>query len=377
MPEQAGSPSDTYRSAPVATGERLIPEAYQGELVHAEHLARYRLAARLASGRRVLDAACGEGYGSAMLDAAGAAEVIGVDIDAATVRHARERYALDAREGDVTALPLPDSCMDLVVSFETIEHVAEPERALDEFRRVLAPDGVLLVSTPNTREYLDDNPFHLRELTTEEFLGALRERFTHVRALYQQNYLLSAVLDETALAERDPDPPRRLEVSKLVGLSPGRELYTVALCGVAELPDLTVDVAVAADIHEAHRLAEELREWPRRAAQAERLVGEWTARAHEAERVLTEWTERAATAEHLVGEWEARARLAEAETATYRERADEAERLVGEWQARATEAERQVHQLRENLMRMRSSLSWRLTKPLRWRRALAARRARP
>ncbi|MDP1850210.1 MAG: class I SAM-dependent methyltransferase, partial [Solirubrobacteraceae bacterium] len=121
-----------------ATGERLIPEAYAGSVVLAEHLARYRLAARLAPGRDVLDAACGEGYGSAMLAAAGAASVVGIDIDAATVAHARERHGIDARQGDVGRLPFDDATFGLVVSFETIEHVAEPERALDEFRRVLA-----------------------------------------------------------------------------------------------------------------------------------------------------------------------------------------------------------------------------------------------
>ncbi|MGH2898589.1 MAG: class I SAM-dependent methyltransferase, partial [Solirubrobacteraceae bacterium] len=143
-----------------ATGERLIPEAFAGSLVLAEHLARYRFAARLARGRAVLDAACGEGYGSAMLAAAGAASVVGIDIDAETVAHARATHGIDAREGDVGRLPCEDASFDLVVSFETIEHVAEPERALDEFRRVLSPGGILVVSTPNGDEYLEDNPYH-------------------------------------------------------------------------------------------------------------------------------------------------------------------------------------------------------------------------
>jgi ubiquinone/menaquinone biosynthesis C-methylase UbiE len=135
-----------------ATGERLIPEAYAGEIVLAEHVARYRLAGRLAPGRRVLDAACGEGYGTAMLAAAGAASVVGVDVDEQTVAHARRRYELDVRVGDVGRLPFADAAFDLVVSFETIEHVPDPEAALNEFTRVLAPDGLLIVSTPNARE---------------------------------------------------------------------------------------------------------------------------------------------------------------------------------------------------------------------------------
>src|SRR3954454_22055662 len=158
------------------TGERLIPEAVQGELVLAEHLARYRLAARLAQGRRVLDAACGEGYGSVLLDEAGAKEVVGVDLDPATVAHAREVHGIACVEAYVADLPFDDGSFDLVVSFETIEHTEEPERALDEFARVLTAAGLLIISTPNAHEYLDENPYHVREYTSSEFIDALRTR---------------------------------------------------------------------------------------------------------------------------------------------------------------------------------------------------------
>ena len=121
------------------TGERLLPEHHGGQLVHAEHLARYRLAAQLAPGRRVLDCACGEGYGAALMAAAGAKSVTAADIDQATVDHVRDRYGIDAHRADVRCLPFEDGAFDLVVSFETIEHVQEPERALDELARVRAP----------------------------------------------------------------------------------------------------------------------------------------------------------------------------------------------------------------------------------------------
>ena len=124
------------------TGERLVPDQQRGELVHAEHLARYRFASQLASGLDVLDAACGEGYGSAMLaEAVGAARVVGVDVDAQTVAHAQQAYGLDFRVQDVCDLALEDDCFDLVVSFETIEHVEDASRMLAEFRLVLRPAG--------------------------------------------------------------------------------------------------------------------------------------------------------------------------------------------------------------------------------------------
>jgi SAM-dependent methyltransferase len=300
-----------------ATGERLIPEAAVGELVLAEHLARYRLATRLARGRRVLDAACGEGYGTAMLAAAGASAAVGVDIDPATVRHAAAGHGIDARVADVAALPFDDGSFDLVVSFETIEHVLEPHNVLDELRRVLAPGGLLLISTPNAREYKVENEFHVRELDPDEFVAALQARFAAVRVLYQQNFLLSMVVDEQRLAQDDPAQPVSLDVTKAYGVPPGRELYTLALCGLEpDLPTLEADVAVVTGVYEAHELA---------------------ARTVEAERLVVTW----------------------------HERATEAERIQREWQARATEAERQNEELRTTIERIRASISWRITKPLR------------
>src|SRR5439155_17032663 len=90
------------------TGERLLPDRQRGELVHAQHLARYRFASQFARGRRALDAACGEGYGTAMLVAAGASEAVGIDIDQTTVDHARTKYGLDFERADVGELPFED-----------------------------------------------------------------------------------------------------------------------------------------------------------------------------------------------------------------------------------------------------------------------------
>jgi len=262
------------------TGERFIPTHWDGELVHAEHLARYRLAAQLAAGRRVLDVACGEGYGSALMAAAGAESMTGVDVDRSTVEHVRERHGVDAQVGDIRSLAFADDSFDLVVSFETIEHVREPERALDELARVRAPGGHVLISTPNAGEYLVENEFHVREFGHDEFVGLLGDRFPSVRLLYQHNWLTSAVLDEAAFAQSDGTTPVRVDLTKVKRHAPGDELYLVAVCG----DDVDVDLrptGVMAGTDEAHELA-------RRLVDAEQTAAKWHEAYQEARR-MSQW----------------------------------------------------------------------------------------
>jgi SAM-dependent methyltransferase len=176
------------------TGERVIPGQVDIDLMN-EHLARYAFAARLARGKRVLDAGCGTGYGSAEL-AKVAASVLGVDIAAEAVSFAREHYRLPHlvfEQASATALPHPHGCFDLVVAFEVIEHLEAWREFLIEVRRVLAPSGQFIVSTPNKLYYSEsrgvegENPFHVHEFEFEEFRAELLSVFPDV-ALYLENH---------------------------------------------------------------------------------------------------------------------------------------------------------------------------------------------
>jgi ubiquinone/menaquinone biosynthesis C-methylase UbiE len=261
-----------------ATGERLMPELQHGEVVHAEHLVRYLVAAELARDCRVLDAACGEGYGTELLAAAGARSATGVDIDEGTVAHARSRHpGPHFLVGDVRELPCEDDAFDLVVCFETIEHVPNPESALSELQRVTAPDGLLIVSTPNKHQYRVENEYHEREFFHEEFVELLRARFASVEILLQHNWLTSAVLPVPAAEDQVGEQAHELALHKLVGVEPGAELYTLAVCGGGELPRLR-GAAVAASVDEAHELA-------RRLVEAERTAEMWHAEFKRAEDV--------------------------------------------------------------------------------------------
>ena len=169
------------------TGERMVPEAADGTIFW-EHVHRYRFAVKYVPGKRVLDIACGEGYGTHALSLAGAESVVGVDVSADACEHARRKYGVDARVGDAQAIPLPDASVDVVVSFETIEHVPNPSAFLDECRRVLRPGGLIIISTPNGSVYssIHNNPFHCSEMTEADFLGILRPRFDRISLFSQK-----------------------------------------------------------------------------------------------------------------------------------------------------------------------------------------------
>ncbi|MCX2731226.1 glycosyltransferase [Saccharopolyspora sp. NFXS83] len=182
------------------TGERCVPWADDVQVIY-EHYHRYALAARFVRGKRVLDLACGEGYGAALLAAEGA-EVVGLDVDPATVEHATRHYGgrdVAFRTGSITdpQVLADEKPFDVVVCFEAIEHVADHDAVLALVRSRLEPGGLLLVSTPDTavyqHEHGNDNPFHVKELTAPQFESLLEGSFRHV-AVFRQNTAVGSVL---------------------------------------------------------------------------------------------------------------------------------------------------------------------------------------
>ena len=187
-------------------GERFVPEC-QREICY-EHWHRYAFASQFAADLKVLDAACGEGYGAYLL-AGSAAEVVGVDLSEEAVAHAISRYSaaenLHFEVADVTQLDFSENTFDLIVSFETLEHLEAQEQMLDEFRRVLKPNGKLVISTPDKAIYTDrmgtDNEFHVRELYRDEFEALIASRFPACRILGQKLAFISAIWTAGSLSE--------------------------------------------------------------------------------------------------------------------------------------------------------------------------------
>jgi O-antigen biosynthesis protein len=293
------------------TGERCVPWAPDVQVVY-EHLHRYLWAAGLVAGRRVLDLASGEGFGAAIL-AETAAEVIGCDIDADSVEHATLNYDADnlafqvADARDLSAFA--DGEFGAVVAFEMIEHVDQQDRVLNEIKRVLSPDGLLVISTPDRDAYGEAagaNPYHVRELSQAEFAEVLGARFEHT-AMFGQHTVTGSALSQlddgrvsenetsrTFFVERDQDDWRlapTLSHVYLVAVASHHELP--ALPPVSSLADAGIELVRAAEgaatdrvtermLAEVGRIREELE---RQHQQLAARTAELQARTDEAERL--------------------------------------------------------------------------------------------
>lgn len=229
------------------TGERYCPHIV-GEIA-LEHYLRYAVAVSLAKGRDVLDCASGEGYGSALL-ARTARSVIGVDVSSEALDHARTTYAranLAFCEGTAAALPLPDASVDLVVSFETIEHHDQQAEMLAEFRRVLRPDGLLLLSSPDKAQNEDVhglNPFHVRELYRQELQELLAVEFRNCEFYDQKTLFASVICPQQPLAIACWNSKTLNEELLLPAAHLPAACYVIALASNAAAPLPTLPLAL-------------------------------------------------------------------------------------------------------------------------------------
>lgn len=182
------------------TGERLLTEVCDNTTL--EHLHRYGLATTFCLGKDVLDIASGEGYGSNIL-ADSARMVTGVDISEEAVAHANAKYKdpnVKYLQGSADDIPLEENSVDVVVSFETIEHHSRHQEMLAEIKRVLRPEGLLIISSPDKLQYTDilqaNNPYHVKELYKEEFAALIGNYFQHAEMLLQRVVYGSLIVPE-------------------------------------------------------------------------------------------------------------------------------------------------------------------------------------
>lgn len=219
------------------TGERL--ETFVQNETTVEHLHRYALAMKLVSGKKVLDIACGEGYGANLM-AAVAENVIGIDIDGPTIRKAVVKYKknnLAFEEGAIEKIPCPEHAFDIITCFETIEHVSDHDKVMVELKRVLKENGLLVLSTPDKKNYSDktgyQNAFHQKELYREELMQLISKYFRNYHIGYQ-NYTSGSFILHTDLKKglelysgsyKETHSRQALE-----------QTYFIAYCSDGELP---------------------------------------------------------------------------------------------------------------------------------------------
>jgi SAM-dependent methyltransferase len=170
------------------TGERTLPDVPEENYWYRRHLVVYEWIAERVTGKRVVDMACGEGYGSDLL-AGSAATVVGVDANPEAHEHARLRYVRPNLRFDRALVESFAEPCDAVVFLQTIEHVQDAPAILDHFRSMLAAGGIAYISTPNLLTLAppgaekSDNPWHVHEYTADEFGSLCRDHFAGVELL--------------------------------------------------------------------------------------------------------------------------------------------------------------------------------------------------
>jgi SAM-dependent methyltransferase len=227
-----------YKNTPEFTGERIVT-VEGGTRVAVEHVHRYLTAKKIVQGLSVVDIGSGSGYGSQILS--GFKDYVGVDIDTESVEIANNIYgSSNVRyvQGDATAIPLEGGIADVVVCFETLEHVHHPELIVKEAKRLLKPDGYFIFSTPDRDNYnaalFEANPFHVHEMTKLEILELFVDVFENVELSAQS-------ITQSSLIRSSSFPSELVSEENVVAASKVTETpatYWVGIASDMELPQL-------------------------------------------------------------------------------------------------------------------------------------------
>jgi len=171
--------------------ERMVPSKHKGSSIYGEHIARYEAAQDIVKDKIVLDIACGSGYGTSLLSKY-AKRITGVDISNDAVNFANKEYCGDNiifKKSNGKTIPFEDDSFDVVTSFETIEHINEYEFFMAEIKRVLKPNGLFILSTPNKLEFSQGNHFHVHEFIHDELVGLVKKYYSELKPFYQSTWV--------------------------------------------------------------------------------------------------------------------------------------------------------------------------------------------
>ncbi|MDB8545132.1 glycosyltransferase [Turicibacter sanguinis] len=215
------------------TGERFIPQNNEDAEIYIEHYHRYLAAKPLVKDKVVLDAACGAGYGSFILSSE-AKMVIGVDISEEAILHAKEQYKRDNLTylmNSIEEIEVEDHSIDVVISFETIEHVEEElqHKFLKEIKRVLKKDGILIMSTPDREVYSQlvhySNEYHVKEFAKIEYKQFLHLYFENIQ-FFTQGFKVASVIN----GDTSPNILKNINEARVDDDYSIDEKYLIAIC---------------------------------------------------------------------------------------------------------------------------------------------------
>ncbi|MDR1578330.1 MAG: class I SAM-dependent methyltransferase [Deltaproteobacteria bacterium] len=224
------------------TGERFTPET-RGN-VQLEHQHRYLVASQIVEGKVVVDIASGEGYGSDILSKT-AKHVYGIDIDPQAIEHAKKRYNkenITFLTGNCVNIPLDNDSVDVIISFETLEHIVEQDEMLLDIKRILHKDGILIMSTPIKNDNaLVHHKFHVKELYQDEFNNLVSKYFKNVNIYFQDIIYASLIYLDKNLAtfsgyEIVDDNTIKINDRNIFSK------FSLALASDAELPNLNTSI---------------------------------------------------------------------------------------------------------------------------------------
>lgn len=228
------------------TGERFVPDLTDKYIV-AEHFQRYNAVLDIVKGKKILDAACGTGYGTALMSST-AASATGIDISSEAIEYAKHHYSECTNahyvEASIASLPFPDHSFDVIVSFETIEHVdGELQNSfLREIKRCLREDGILIMSSPDKRTYSDlpgfQNEFHIKEFYVEEFEAFLQQEFKYCEHFLQGGHHLAGEFIHHAQGSSDS-----LKLLNKMNYQRDNDLYVISVCSNQKIDFKDYDIS--------------------------------------------------------------------------------------------------------------------------------------
>ena len=235
----------TFKSKSIErVSEESVP--WYSKRLLKEHRIRYSFAKKFVKNKIVVDVACGNGFGTYTLARSGAKFLYGIDNDKVAVSYAKQKYKDDNIKsiiGNAEKIPLRSNLADIIVSFETIEHLKYPKKFLKETKRILKPNGILILSTPNKETSYEDNPYHLKEYTLPELNSLLsdfsekvfygqRPVYKHVVRLYKSIYKNISNIPTLALFKffLRFRPWENQKIKKVKNLSDTSFMYFIVVC---------------------------------------------------------------------------------------------------------------------------------------------------